>query len=130
MRQVNAIALQLHAARLDAATLENAQENKIRRVFDEDDVAFVTKRFERHVKQLLRAAGDDDVLRRMRAVVSAVEILEMLRGKLAKIHFAGGYAVLQRGLSGFRRAKNFIEQLARNLDGQGGIVREAGGERY
>ncbi len=129
MRQINAVAFQFHAARLDAAALENAQENKIRRVFDEDDVAFVAERFERHVKQLLRAAGDDDVFGRMRAVMSAVEFLQMLRGERAQIHFAGGDAVLQRGLAGFRRAKNFIQQLARNLDGQSGVVRESGGER-
>ena len=129
MREINSVAFQFHAARVDAATLENAQENKIRRVFDEDDVAFVAERFERHVKQLLRAAGDEDAFGRMRAVVSAVQLLQMLRGERAQIIFAGGDAVLQRGLAGFGRTQNFIEQLARNLDGQSGVVREPGGER-
>ena len=101
MREINSIAFQFHAARLDAATLENAQKNKIRRVFDEDDVAFIAERFERHVKQLLRAAGDEDAFGRMRAVVAAVEFLQMFRRQFAQIFFAGGDAVLQRGLSSF-----------------------------
>ena len=100
MNQIKAVAFELHAARLEAATLEDAQKNKIGRVFDEDDVAFVAERLERHVKQLLRAAGDDDAFGRMGAVVAAVEFLQMLRGKLAQIIFAGGEAVLQRGLAG------------------------------
>jgi len=41
----------------------------------------------------------------------------MTRGEGAQIHFAGGDAVLQRGLAGFGRAQNFIEQFARNPDG-------------
>ena len=101
MRQINSVGFELHTARADATALENAQENEIRRVFDEEDVAFVAKRFERHVKQLLRAAGDDDAFRRMCVVVSAVEFLQMLRGERAQIHFTGGDAVLQRGLAGF-----------------------------
>ena len=55
--------------------------------------------------------------------------MQMLRGEHAQVHFAGGDAVLQRGLAGLGRTQNVIEQPARNLDGQGGIVREPGGER-
>ena len=118
MREVNAVAFELYAARFDAAALQDAQEDKIGRVFDENDVAFVAQRFQRHVKQLLRAAGDDDVLRRMRAVVSAVELLQVLGGERTQIHFSGGDAVLQRGLSGLGRAQDIVENLARNLHGQ------------
>ena len=121
MNQINSVAFELHAARLDAATLENAQENEIGRVFDEDDVAFVAERFERHVKQLLRAAGDDDAFGRIRPIVSAVEFLQVAGGERAQIIFAGGDAVLQRGLSRFRRTQNVVEQLARNPYGQRGV---------
>jgi hypothetical protein len=131
MNQINAVAFEFHAARLDTATLENAQENKIGRVFDEDDVAFVAERFERHVKQLLRAARNHDARWRVSFArgICAVEFLEMLRGERAQIGFAGGNAVLQSGPAGFWRTQNVIEQLARNFDGQSGIVRESGGER-
>ena len=49
--------------------------------------------------------------------------------QLTQIIFACGDAVLQRGLAGFWIAQNLIEQLARNFDGQSGVVREPGGER-
>src|ERR1035437_7716133 len=100
MNQIKSVAFKIYTARFEAATLENAQENKIGRVFDEDDVAFVAERLERHVKQLLRAAGDDDAFGRLGVVVAAVEFLQMLRGTLAQIIFAGGEAVLQRRLAG------------------------------
>ena len=93
VREVNAVAFQPHAARVDAAALEDAQKNEIRRVFDEDDVAFVAERLEGHVKQLLRTAGDDHAFGRMDGggVPSSglrrgrrrhcIELLQMLRGE-------------------------------------------------
>jgi len=104
MRQIDSVAFQFYAARLDAATLQDAQENKIGRVFDEDDVAFVAQRFERHVKQLLRAAGDHDAVGRMAFALRAIEFLQMLCGEPAQAGFAGGDAVLQCGLADFGRA--------------------------
>ncbi len=53
----------------------------------------------------------------------------MLCGELAQIFFSGGDAVLQRGLAGFGRAQNVIEQLARDFNWQSGVIRKSGGER-
>ena len=110
--QVNSVTVQFHAARADALALQDAQKDKIRRVFDENDVAFVTERFERHVKQLLRAAGDHHASGRVRMVVVAVKFLQMASGQFAQVGFAGGDAVLERGPAGFGRMQNFVEQLA------------------
>ena len=59
MREVEAVAFEPHGARAQAAALENAQINKIGRVFHQHDVALVAQRFRRHVEQLLRTAGDE-----------------------------------------------------------------------
>ena len=89
MREVEAVAFEADAARTQAAALKNAQENKIGRVFDEDDIAGVAQRFEGHVKQLLRTAGDERASGRVIFPVPGrhahlVEFLQMFRGELAQ----------------------------------------------
>ena len=59
MREIQAVAFEPHAARAQAAALEDAEINEIGRVFHEHDVAFVAQCFGGHVKQLLRTAGDE-----------------------------------------------------------------------
>src|SRR5208282_4603359 len=65
MREVEAVALEPHGTRAQTAALEDAQINKIGRVFNEHDVALVAQRFRRHVEQLLRTAGDEQAFERI-----------------------------------------------------------------
>ena len=60
---------------------------------------------------------------------SQIQFLQMARGEPAQIGFAGGDAVLQRGLAGFGQAQDFIQQRACFGDRQRRVVGEAGGER-
>ena len=145
VREVKAVAFEPDAARADAATLENAQKHKIRGVFDEDDVAFVTKRLQGHVQQLLRTAGDQHAFPGVNfgrdgvppsltfgtptRRPSQIQFLQVAGGEPAQVGFAGRDAVLERGLAGFGRAQDPVEQFAGKVHRQGGVVGETGGER-
>jgi hypothetical protein len=80
--------------------LRQAQVDEVGRRLADDQVARLAQQFRQQVEQLLRAGGDDHVLRRQRQLVRGIPVQpgRAPHQQLAQSGVALGRAVLERGL--------------------------------
>ena len=132
MPKVDAVAIRSHATTGDTAALHDAEINEIRRVLHQYDVARITQYLRGHVKELLRAVGNDRatglVSRRLAAEV-AVELPDALGRQFPERGVARRRAVLKRRLAKRGVTKQLVEQPAAPRHRQRRIVSETSRQR-
>ena len=129
MFDVDAVAFHFDATTLETMALSDAEVNEVGGVFDEDDVVRITKGFGQHVKELLRAVGDQGEGGgagggRGLAGSCLIKLIDAVGGERSQTLIPGGGAVLEGGPSGGAGVQDLIEQPFCFLNRERFIVRK------
>ena len=120
-----------HSHRSHADIVQDAQEDEIRRLGAENDIARIAQRVDQQVQQFVAAGRHKDLIDRnvLARQGAAVVFVELSQHRLAQGQIPGWRAVLQRGLAATRIAKHGGDSLLRLGNRQRNLVDKPGCQR-